>query len=168
MQRILMSAVFLLALWPAMSSAREYTVRVVSDYENLHMKFEPNILAIRPGDTVIWVNEADEIHNMVTYPDGYPQGAEGFNSPFLEEAGQTWSHTFSDEGTYEYHCVPHIMMGMRGRVIVGTATTPDHMNKPSAGEVKIYRDRLLEYFDTSDIEKMPDYLRVLRRQANEQ
>ena len=43
---------------------KEHIVRVVSDYDNLRMSFKPKTLFIKPGDTVTWVNEAAEDHNI--------------------------------------------------------------------------------------------------------
>lgn len=88
------------------ASAETHIVRIVSDYENLHFAFEPATLVIQPGDTVTWVNEVAEEHNVITYPGGYPAGASGFQSPYLTEAEQTYSVTFPLSGTYQYHCLP--------------------------------------------------------------
>jgi plastocyanin len=33
--------------------------------------------------------------------------------------GQERSHTFDSPGTYEYHCIPHQAIGMRGTIVVG-------------------------------------------------
>lgn len=140
------------------ASAEEHIVRVVSDYKNLRMYFQPKSITIEPGDTVTWHNEVKEDHNVLTFPDGYPQGADGFKSPDLKERGQRWSHTFTVIGTYEYHCLPHLPMGMRGVVIVGRPSRADEFHRPSRDEVAAYRDRLLEYFDEDE------YQYKLRRQ----
>ena len=50
---------------------KEHIVRVVSDYKNLRFYFSPKQLRIEPGDTVVWVNEAEETHNMLSFPDGH-------------------------------------------------------------------------------------------------
>lgn len=133
--------------------AEEHIVRVVTDYENLRMAFEPQFITIKPGDTVTWVNELDESHNVMTYPDGYPKGAQGFSSPYLTKAGERWSHRFSMSGTYEYHCVPHMFMGMRGRVVVGEASEPENMHKPTRQQVLNYRNHLLQFYDPSFIDE---------------
>ncbi len=137
----------------ASDAPKEHVVKVVSDLDNFRMYFSPKHLEIRPGDTVTWVNEASIDHNVMTYPDGFPAGAEGFESPFLSTAGEIWSHRFTTEGTYEYHCLPHLIMGMHGTVVVGAPSKNSDFHQPSAKEVAAYRDRLLEYFDQEDIEK---------------
>ncbi len=133
---------------------KQHVVRIKTDLDNLRMSFQPKILVVQPGDTVTWVNEIEMDHNVMTYPDGFPKGAEGFESPYLTQAGETWTHTFSVEGTYEYHCLPHLIMGMHATVIVGEATAEGGFHVPSKAEVIAYRDRLFEYFDEGDAEDL--------------
>lgn len=146
---------------PAM--AKEYTVKVVTDYENMRMYFEPLNLTIEPGDTVTWVNQDEEDHNMVTFPDGHPKGSKGFRSPYLSKKGEKWSQEFTVPGTYSYHCIPHLFMGMRGNIVVGWASAPDDYHIPTADEVAEYRTELLRFFDQEDFEHAPDYVRAKRK-----
>lgn len=157
MKRYLILPLFLLALFPATlhsASAKEHIVQVISDYDKMRMAFEPQMLTIMPGDSVKWVNQKPETHNMITYPDGYPEGAQAFSSPFLEKANDTWSHTFTKSGTYEYHCIPHLMMGMRGKIIVGKPTEDGKFHNPTPAERTAYRKKLLEFFDEETINKI--------------
>lgn len=131
--------------------AAEHIVRIVSDYENVRMIFEPKHLKVEPGDTVTWVNEAAEEHNVIAYPDGYPKGAAKMNSPIMEKAAETWSYTFTVEGTYEYHCMPHLPMGMRGTVEVGRPSANDEINIPTAEETLAYRELLMTWFDQDEL-----------------
>lgn len=131
--------------------AAEHVVRIVSDYKNVRMIFEPRHLRIQPGDTVTWVNEVAEEHNVITYPDGYPKGAIAMRSPIMENAEEAWSYTFKVEGTYEYHCMPHLPMGMRGIVEVGRPSGNDEINIPTADETLAYRELLLTWFDDDEI-----------------
>ncbi|MEZ5935133.1 MAG: plastocyanin/azurin family copper-binding protein [Alphaproteobacteria bacterium] len=116
------------------------------------MMFVPKYLEIRPGDRVTWVNEADEEHNVITFPDGYPRGAEAFQSPIMTRAGDRFSHQFKIAGTYEYHCIPHLPMGMHGLVIVERVSNHDEFHQPSPAEVKAYRNLMLEWFDEGEFE----------------
>ncbi len=143
-----------LAYGSAGANAAEHIVRIVSDYENLRMMFVPKFLEIQPGDRVTWVNEADEEHDVITFPDGYPQGAEGFQSPVMTRAGERFSQQLEVSGTYEYHCIPHLPMGMHGLIIVGRPSENDEFHKPSEAEVRAYRDRMLEWFDEDDFEML--------------
>lgn len=134
------------------AGAKEHVVRIISDYENLRMTFEPKTLHIEPGDTVNWVNQDDELHNMVTYPDGFPEGAHGFVSPYLVKKGETWSHKFTVEGTYEYHCVPHMFLGMRGSVIVARPSLPSEFHTPTEAEVQQYRKLIIEFHGDNEFQ----------------
>ncbi len=148
-----------LALWalclgvvdPAWGQPTEHKVQIISDMDAFHMYFEPRHLRIETGDTVTWINQEAMIHNVMTYPDGFPQGAAAFESPFLAKADETYSQTFELPGVYEYHCLPHLIMGMHGSIQVGDPSTEAEFHVPSAAEVKVYRNKLLEYFDQDDI-----------------
>lgn len=137
-------------------SAEDHIVEVITDNELGVVSFSPKHIKIKAGDTVTWVNKMDDLHNIITYPDGYPQGASGFSSPYLETAGETWSYTFNEKGTFQYHCIPHIFMGMRGTVVVDEATPEGGFNKPTMAEVAAYRDELLAFFDAEDLGYMPN------------
>lgn len=134
-----------------MAMAAEHFVRIVTDYEAMQMAFEPKILTIEPGDRVTWINDADEEHNVVTFPDGYPRGADGFRSPKMKRAGDRFSHQFDVPGTYEYHCVPHLPMGMQGVIVVGRPSPADALHRPTTEETNAYRDLLLEWFEEDDL-----------------
>ena len=72
--------------------------------------FQPASLKIKVGDTVVWT-QRDSVKHTVTVV----SGPETFDSGLLS-AGETFSHTFTKPGTYEYKCTPH--PGMRGKVVV--------------------------------------------------
>lgn len=144
-------AVLTIAGWPAGAvQAAEHVVTIVTDYDNLRFAFEPQTIVIAKGDTVVWRNDVNEEHNVITYPGGFPKGAEGFQSPFLYEAGETYSHTFEVAGTYQYHCLPHLLMGMRAEIVVEERTAIDGFHEPSRDQVLAYRTQLLEWFDEDD------------------
>lgn len=130
---------------------KEHFVVLVSDYEKVHMYFDPKLVVVDVGDTVTWINKQAETHTITLYPDGYPEGAENFRSPEFNESGQSWSYTFNTPGTYEYHCEPHVLLGMHGSVIVGEPSGPRDFHVPTAEELRIYRSRMLELFDESDV-----------------
>ncbi len=89
--------------------------------------YDPKVIQVTPGTTVTWVNEdvfmymAGEfsgVHNVVTV--GEPP--ERVVSPLLAH-GERFSHTFQEEGTYDYICTPHPYM--EGRVIVREESLPE-------------------------------------------
>lgn len=139
--------------------AEEHIVEVITDNEQGITSFKPKFLKVAQGDTVTWVNITDDLHNVITYPDGFPSGSAGFESPYFEKAGDRWSYTFEQKGTYQYHCIPHILMGMRGVITVATPTPPNRFHKPSKDEIVAYRGKLLEFFDSEEFSIMPDAVR---------
>lgn len=139
-------------LWPIVTNAEEHIVRIVSDYDNLRMVFDPKHLQIEPGDRVTWINEADEEHNVITFPDGFPKGAVAFQSQIMTRAGEQWSYRFEVPGTYEYHCIPHLPMGMHGMIIVDRLSTNDEFHVPSREEITAYRALMMEWLDEEDLD----------------
>lgn len=65
------------------------------------MRFEPEVLEVAAGTTVVWTNY-DGSNHKVTLADGTKSGRLHMES--------TWSHTFDEPGTYEYHCSMHPRM----------------------------------------------------------
>ena len=72
--------------------------------------FKQSQLTINIGDTVIWTNKDSASHTVTS-----DSGSE-LNSPSLSR-NQMYSHTFNQQGTFEYHCKPHSYM--EGKIIVG-------------------------------------------------
>ena len=83
-------------------------------------------LYISPGTTVnfVWVTST---HNIVIDSQPSDAGWEGHEP--IENAGFEYSHTFETTGTYEFHCAPHLDLGMVGTIIVNEQGAP-----PSGGE----------------------------------
>ncbi|MCU7551531.1 cupredoxin domain-containing protein [Chitinophagaceae bacterium LB-8] len=70
--------------------------------------FSPASITVKTGTTVTWTNNNDMLHT-VTADDG------SFNSGDLAYT-KTYSHTFSQAGTFHYHCAYHA--NMKGTVMV--------------------------------------------------
>lgn len=66
------------------------------------MRFDAPTVTVKAGGTVTWVNQEGAPHT-VTATDG------SFASPQLT-AGDSFSHTFDQPGTYTYYCEVHPMM----------------------------------------------------------
>ena len=89
------------------------------------MRFAPETVTIKAGDTVKWTNPHNISHTVTFDPSKaaakenavLPAGVEPFDSGVVEEEG-IFSHTFTVKGTYKYVCVYHEGMGMVGTVIV--------------------------------------------------
>ncbi|MEO5347033.1 MAG: plastocyanin/azurin family copper-binding protein [Magnetococcus sp. YQC-9] len=76
------------------------------------MAFQPAALTIRVGTTVTWMNnEAGATYHAVASDEaGLFQSADFF-------PGERWSHTFTQPGTFPYHCTPHENR-MKGTIVV--------------------------------------------------
>ena len=70
--------------------------------------FSPQILKIRAGQTVTWVNDDDIPHNVTAVD-------KSFKSKVLD-TGERFSFTFAHAGTYAYFCALH--PHMTGKVVV--------------------------------------------------
>ena len=81
------------------ASAEEHNISITDD-----MKFDPEDLTINVGDTVNWTNN-DGIEHTATSTDG----PASFDSGNIA-AGDSWSFTFTEAGTYNYKCDYHSSM----------------------------------------------------------
>lgn len=71
--------------------------------------FGPDTIIISKGDTVNWINQ-DAAPHKVTSDSGNE-----LDSPSIAK-GQSFSHTFSQAGEYDYHCGLH--PNMKAKIIV--------------------------------------------------
>lgn len=97
-------------------------------------RFEPETVEIPAGETVAWRNVGAVDHTVTAYEEKIPADAAYFASGGFEseqaardgdadgtgeiEGGDEYKHTFKVSGRYEYFCIPHESMGMKGTVIV--------------------------------------------------
>jgi plastocyanin len=72
--------------------------------------FSPFDLKINKGDTVIWTNK-DSAPHTVTSDSGNELASDSLSN------GQTYSHTFNQAGTFNYHCGVHLSMKARVEVV---------------------------------------------------
>jgi len=84
----------------------------VSNYQ-----FNPSNLSVNVGDTVKWVWVSG---SHTTTSTAVPAGAATWDQP-ITSASTSYSYRVTVEGTYNYECTPHAIMGM---VASFTATTP--------------------------------------------
>ena len=76
--------------------------------------FSPSSLTVKVGTTIRWVN-MDFVEHTVSF--GTHDNPTGVESPLLGHMG-SFGYTFTEPGTYEYHCDPHPYM--TGSVIVNS------------------------------------------------
>ena len=72
------------------------------------MKFSPDSVTIKVGDTVVWTNDDDHDHTVVA-DDG------SFKSEKIGH-GETFKHTFDKKGKFKYSCSYHPRM--KGVIVV--------------------------------------------------
>jgi plastocyanin len=62
--------------------------------------FSPDVLHIKAGDTVTWVNEEKRVSHSIAFV-GRAEESERFFP------GEQWSRVFPEPGRHEYRCGPH-------------------------------------------------------------
>ncbi len=92
--------------------------------------FSPNILFIKPGDTVQWQNMT--IHDSVSMEGLIPEGA----GPWVFKLGQNGAVTLTEEGVYIYKCNPHYPLGMVAAIIVGKPVNIEQVQANATGRSK--------------------------------
>lgn len=121
---------------PQARASRTVTVRMVQ--QGSRYLFQPNGLRIQPGDIVEFVNVSGGPHNVQFYPNRIPAGArEVLNRAMAQRMGDLASSMFTTpnqkytvsfagapEGTYDFFCLPHQALGMKGTIIVGQPGGP--------------------------------------------
>jgi halocyanin-like protein len=94
----------------------EVTVDVGVEANGGAFGFGPAAVQVDPGTTVVWewTGEGAQ-HNVVAEEGG------DFGSELSADAGFTFEQTFEEEGVIKYFCQPHLALGMKGVVVVGSA-----------------------------------------------
>lgn len=108
----------LLLLWlgalPAM--AETHLVRMLNGNASGGMVYEPEFLAVAPGDTVRFI-AAQRGHNAASIAGFIPEAA----APFLGRINEEIEITLTEPGYYGVKCSPHYDMGMVMLIRVGDA-----------------------------------------------
>jgi len=110
---LLVLMLFAIAQAPKAAAAGSTVVVTMTDKP---MKFVPETVTIKVGDTIEWRNTGKIIH-WVTIAPPIPPGAQAFDSGSMSP-GAVYRHTFTVPGHYPYACVPHAGSGMLGVVDV--------------------------------------------------
>lgn len=111
---ICISAVFFMVTTSSLAAVFE--VKMLNRGENGSMVFEPDFLALQPGDVVKFV-ATQKGHNAATIDGMVPEGFAGFKGKINEEL----EVTFDQSGYYGIKCSPHFGMGMIMLIKVGDA-----------------------------------------------
>ena len=94
--------------------AADQTVEMLNRLNKESMVFEPKIVRVNVGDTVLW-KAIDKGHNVEFIKKGVPEGVVKFKSKYNKDT----EYKFTIPGIYAYWCTPHKNMGMIGFVVVG-------------------------------------------------
>lgn len=119
------------------------------------MHFDPHVIRVTKGGTVTWTLDSGAHTATAYHPDNdsprrVPEGTDGWDSGLLSESGETFEHTFEEEGVYDYFCEPHEDKGMIGTVIVGEpdshgqaglAEPQDDLSDDAATKIKKLNER---------------------------
>ena len=108
----------LLAVWTCSLSAQDHTVSATPNNT-----FEPAILNITAGETVLFQNEGG-FHNVNGTTATYPNNPESFGNGGASGAAWTYTYTFNTPGSYQYQCDPHVGLNMVGTINVTAGADP--------------------------------------------
>jgi plastocyanin len=106
-------------------------VKMLQD-EQGNYKFDPADVTIKAGDGVKFVLVSGEPHNVAFDPAQVPPNAKAqlsanmpmqvseLSSPMMLKPNESYTISFGEipPGKYEFHCTPHLAMGMKGSVTV--------------------------------------------------
>lgn len=109
-----------ISLLPLLSSpsARAQTASV----SIVNFSYDPSPITIPVGGTVTWVNQDTAPHTAT-------EDHNAWTSPVLN-TGDSYSHTFTQPGTYTYYCVIHPGR-MHGSIVVGGSVTATPQSTPT-------------------------------------
>lgn len=79
--------------------------------------FEPATVNIKPGDTVVWTNEAGRAAWSASNDHPTHTKLPGFDALRAIQTGQSYEYTFTKAGTWGYH--DHLKPSTLGTVVVG-------------------------------------------------
>ena len=117
----------------------DITVRELNRGPNGFFVFDPELVHIKPGDTVHFI-AVDKGHEVRSLPGMIPAKAEPFNA----NIGEDLEVTFVEPGIYVFACRPHTPMGMVGMIVVGEPGNIDDINPSSlSGKAKTRVEMLL-------------------------
>lgn len=130
-------------------------------YTDTDLYFDPIGLYVEPGQTVSF-ELVSGTHSATAYhPDNpnalerrIPEGAPAWDTGTFGEVNTFRNVTFETEGTHDYYCIPHKMVGERGmvgRIVVGSPSGPaeasDNPDGPLPDSERIVEDGTISWED---------------------
>ena len=77
--------------------------------------FAPAVLTVPAGTTVTWANWGYAPHAVTATDGAFDSGTD--SSQWIQ-AGGSYAVHFASPGTYQYMCLPHLVLGMVGEIVV--------------------------------------------------
>ena len=111
---VIITTFLISTLFANIGLAADVTVEMLNRLDKQSNVFEPKIVRVNVGDTVLW-KAKDKGHNVEFIKKGVPEGVGKFKSKFNKDV----EYKFEVPGIYAYWCTPHKNMGMIGFVVVG-------------------------------------------------
>ncbi len=126
-QKILLAGLGLLLL-PGLATATTHTI------SQSGLTFNPAELTIEVGDTVEWT-WSNGNHTVTSGTDlSDPEAGALFDEP-LNSGNPLVTYTFTEIGSQDYFCRPHVSLGMTGTVIVTAASAVG--DTPTAAQTQL-------------------------------
>lgn len=128
----LLITLLLITGWnPAVASDffEEDTVTVEVKGTDADARFDPVVVSVSPGDVIQFIVR-EGFHTVTAYHPAnrrskrIPDLAKSFDSGLMEQ-GDQWFLNITEEGVYDYFCLPHEKLGHVGRIIAGSFDTAD-------------------------------------------
>ena len=115
---------------PAAGGGATHDVSMVLDGSTY--KFDPAELTIKVGDVINFHNKSGGPHNVSFWADSIPKGAADvlkgsmpdqmapLEGPLLTEQDAIYKVSFAGApaGDYKFYCLPHLALGMHGKITV--------------------------------------------------
>jgi plastocyanin len=112
-------------------TGQTHVVKMLQDDQG-NYKYDPANLTIKAGDGVKFVMVSGGTHNVAFDPANVPVNAKGqltanmtgqiseLSGPMLMTPNEEYVLSFGNipAGKYEFHCTPHLAMGMKGTITV--------------------------------------------------
>jgi plastocyanin len=81
------------------------------DPANAATAYSPAVMTVAVGTTVTWINNDSVFHTITSgASNGTTPAPDGLFDSGEVQPGETFEHTFDEEGTFDYHCTPHPWM----------------------------------------------------------
>lgn len=117
------------AATPAPITGTTHEINMVGDEKGY--RYEPANITVKAGDAIKFNMVSGGPHNVAFDPAtipadvkdqlfaNMPNSTEG-SSPMFMNAGESWTLSLGNikPGNYDYHCTPHLAMGMKGVITV--------------------------------------------------